>query len=1251
MEQTLQTLQPTSCQGTLQSTSVKGHHLDATDEGVLVLKGHTHRVVCIAWSPHVTGRLASASFDQTVQIWDVLTETALCNYRGHLSRVYSVAFSLTNADVCISGSADQTVRVWHVSAQAHKRPPSKAQKKGTGPALKLKKSGPGEVNNLETDIASSRAMAHPHTNGTKLASVTHSGSSEAIDSGLNKSTGKRKEPVDGPSAENASLKRQCTAETRVESRDKDRDGSIPESDMLRMSQMSTGSNVQDGPTHAQTRPHTQPKRPKLKTLLRSCNLVDGHNGVMVETCEDLIFTYLHKKMRARAGTNYHTSGPRSGSGCGCKCERGAQTDNGHLDVQSSDTPQSTAESDRGVQKGVHRSVSDNFCKRLFLNTFAEGTYTNAQLTRGQRIASLKHTRAPLHTPLPPPQRPSNGTDTVPLTNTRLHADTNTRMDSHTETPAPTPQPRRASDVVYMVGNRASIRQRLESEIDDLQKTHTHTKPNTGGNENANTDTGNRATNLASQSELMFENRDGSLNSGFFESSSVEKDRTGMHLRAFLGVYAAPDVLVGIRTGTLETPLDDFQVSMAMGYGRDTWVRVCKAYAQQLVRDKHVHKAVSYLLLAGEVVEAVKVYQKCRLYRDAFLLGRLRLLPTHPQLQEVLTDWSAQCVTKQQFAQAAKCEILLGNTRTAAVYLSQFGAGQYGAALLLCDQFPAGHILKRTEIVEDAIDSDKIMCVCTSALAREIKAREWERARVLMDRYMYCDQCIDHSVEAIGATEGMSGDHSHVPAHTHKAEVHTAVSETDSKEELPKGDAQQVVECTLHDGVRSLYPDAHTGPIDMVDAALKSSGSDKSDTRLSQPASNSASDKSSTVEAGGTATTKLLRGDSVDTAVNKSDTSVGKSETDESVCEKIDRSMTTNHNMSDGCKSLRSILAPYSALLCTAQWLAMYDVPVDGHAAHNRLFQNPARNHESLHFSEIETGQTNVSTCTCASIAGRMRACVCGHGTNIPGNRFLGRLIDAHIVLLQHQCSPQSTLQKSDSSAVEVRSHSLSALAMQLSEILEALTADGVICDDMELLEVTRKQEKCVLGEKLSSTSHAPSEYQGDNLIHTGDSKVLPNNTKVSGTNFDTTSNSRDGKAALPLQAQVQTKDLQQHTLLLQNDTPLVAMVTLGVLQFIGGSERFVHTWSQLLMKNTRITPDSLLIMLDSEAPERMRTDVHVGARGGMDNLNTVEVDESSCEPGTREMKSVRHTILTNLLLGAETVKFLRWLRVKIGEKG
>nr|XP_033783003.1 gem-associated protein 5 [Geotrypetes seraphini] len=87
------------------------------------LIGHTAKITSLAWSPHHDGRLVSACYDGTAQVWDVLKEEPLANYRGHTGRLLSVQWSPVEPDSVWTGADDFCVHKWSTSKQEHSRPP------------------------------------------------------------------------------------------------------------------------------------------------------------------------------------------------------------------------------------------------------------------------------------------------------------------------------------------------------------------------------------------------------------------------------------------------------------------------------------------------------------------------------------------------------------------------------------------------------------------------------------------------------------------------------------------------------------------------------------------------------------------------------------------------------------------------------------------------------------------------------------------------------------------------------------------------------------------------------------------------------------------------------------------------------------------------------------------------------------------------------------------------------------------------
>jgi WD40 repeat protein len=66
----------------------------------------------VAWSPD-GARLASASSDERVRVWDAATGSLLFSCKGHEGQVWGVAWSPDGMQLA-SASEDKTVRVWWV---------------------------------------------------------------------------------------------------------------------------------------------------------------------------------------------------------------------------------------------------------------------------------------------------------------------------------------------------------------------------------------------------------------------------------------------------------------------------------------------------------------------------------------------------------------------------------------------------------------------------------------------------------------------------------------------------------------------------------------------------------------------------------------------------------------------------------------------------------------------------------------------------------------------------------------------------------------------------------------------------------------------------------------------------------------------------------------------------------------------------------------------------------------------------------
>jgi small GTP-binding protein len=81
------------------------------------LEGHTDWIISIGWSPDGQ-RLASASDDKTIRLWDAASGTHLQTLKGHSGRVFGVAWSPDGQRIASAGD-DETIRLWDAGSGTH----------------------------------------------------------------------------------------------------------------------------------------------------------------------------------------------------------------------------------------------------------------------------------------------------------------------------------------------------------------------------------------------------------------------------------------------------------------------------------------------------------------------------------------------------------------------------------------------------------------------------------------------------------------------------------------------------------------------------------------------------------------------------------------------------------------------------------------------------------------------------------------------------------------------------------------------------------------------------------------------------------------------------------------------------------------------------------------------------------------------------------------------------------------------------
>ena len=95
------------------------------------LRGHRAAVYAVAFRPDGE-RMATASFDHTIKVWDVNAGRVVRTFTGHQDKVLALAYSADGRQLASAG-LDGTIRLWETSTDRRNAGPTGSDRRDAGP--------------------------------------------------------------------------------------------------------------------------------------------------------------------------------------------------------------------------------------------------------------------------------------------------------------------------------------------------------------------------------------------------------------------------------------------------------------------------------------------------------------------------------------------------------------------------------------------------------------------------------------------------------------------------------------------------------------------------------------------------------------------------------------------------------------------------------------------------------------------------------------------------------------------------------------------------------------------------------------------------------------------------------------------------------------------------------------------------------------------------------------------------------------
>jgi len=131
-----------------------------------------------------------------------------------------------------------------------------------------------------------------------------------------------------------------------------------------------------------------------------------------------------------------------------------------------------------------------------------------------------------------------------------------------------------------------------------------------------------------------------------------------------------DLDAAVREAVEQRRVDPWIIAVCPMVSPTLWKSACETYANQLLDEPEADpmEIVTYLLACHRVEEAVNVLCEKALFREAFVLAKVRLGSDNAIVAEVLEKWAKSMVFQGNFELAAQCYISMGKYEEAASVL-------------------------------------------------------------------------------------------------------------------------------------------------------------------------------------------------------------------------------------------------------------------------------------------------------------------------------------------------------------------------------------------------------------------------------------------------------------------------------------------------------------------------------------------------------------------------------------------------------